>query len=275
MSKKYSRYNATNICDICKKNELKPKFALKEKNKAGDWTGRWMCRDCYNDMKRLTYQKVKKVQKTYYAICQICGKEIFTTQRIRYTLNGLGLFDSNGIWDRKSYICTYCHENLPGGYAFLIKQMRQWRNKKLDLESTTGLGYLGEKIFCDTRNAINCNIEEDNFCANYDAIDKEYGNCQIKLSVYNDIDNRWTTGKIDFKPNCNKVVIICMDKNLKHVDRVYIIPQIVIIERGITTAIGIYKNNNIGWYEDYRVDEKSYDNIYQNMDLENDSVLKS
>jgi len=49
---KYKRYNRTNTCDRCREENiitvLIPGKACREYNKKGNWTGKWICHDCYN-----------------------------------------------------------------------------------------------------------------------------------------------------------------------------------------------------------------------------------
>ena len=40
-------YNKTNKCDICNIKNLRPGKAMKEYDAEGNWTGRWLCPNCW------------------------------------------------------------------------------------------------------------------------------------------------------------------------------------------------------------------------------------
>ena len=53
------KYNDTNTCDICG-NKLVPKCALRERNKDGNETSRWLCRNCWNNFDPNSHNSLKK-----------------------------------------------------------------------------------------------------------------------------------------------------------------------------------------------------------------------
>lgn len=70
-------YNRTNTCDKCKEEnrtiKLYPKNAFHELDKKGNWTGRWLCKSCYNK----DSSNLSKISKDYNDTnsCENCGIE--------------------------------------------------------------------------------------------------------------------------------------------------------------------------------------------------------
>lgn len=197
---------------------------------------------------------------------------------LSYKVDKNGKFDSNGNWDRKSYICAICydkeHRKLPDSDTNLIKSMRKFRNKELSKDCSSGKAFIGEQIWCKARGVDNCNIKMDNFAYKYDhPPDPEYGITNTKIASLS--HHQGTIEAWQFSPSgkYNYVVLICMSKDWKDVDRIYIIPE---SEAKEGTSITISKNpyRGIPWYEKYRVDEKPYNEAYHSLSIEDCSVLK-
>lgn len=73
---------------------------------------------------------------------------------------------------------------------------------------------------------------------------------------------------------CDTFFFVCMDRSKpwKNVERVYVIPKDIVIKR---SSITIYKNpSRSAWYEDFRIDERPFNDVYHNMSLGNCKVLK-
>lgn len=207
-------YNKENICDICKTNKLIPGNALREHNKNGDWTGRWLCKKCYDK------------------------------------------YDPNSSHS-------------------IMKDRRDFRNNNLDPNVTTGKGYIFEQITVKVRGVSNLNIENDNFNSQLDhSKDPEYGVLQSKGAVYNPMYGSWKFHvQNDQEKEFDNLFAYCMSRDMKNVERVYIIPWEEVIKR---KSISIIKNPSKGvqWYEKYRIDEKLYNDTYHNMSIDDCPVLR-
>lgn len=220
-------YNRTNTCDKIKQagfswkrcgNKLIPGNAYKDK-KDGKWTGKWICRECYN--------------RDY-------GPKHYIE-----------------VGDPRSSI-------------------RDFRIGNLDPKSTAGRGYIGEQITCKTRGIKNQNIEDDNFKSEIDhTIDPEYGIVQTKCFSYQKLDRYWYV-RVDNEHNkeFDFLIIHCMSADMQTLERTYIVPYEEVIKR---TSIGIAKSSwkTIGWYEQYRIDEKPYNDAYRNLKLEGCPALRN
>lgn len=167
---------------------------------------------------------------------------------------------------------------MPNIHTILRKLMAKSRNKQLPKDSPRGKGFIGEQLFCITRGADNCNLELDNFNSKIDVIDKEYGLVQIKTPSFSIESRKWNV-IIGAEHNFDILAIICMSRDFKNVERVYII--LVFIEELFgETQISIYEDfsktriiSKFKWVEKYMVDEKPYNDTYHRMRLENCSVL--
>lgn len=187
--------------------------------------------------------------------------------------------DEKGNWDRKSYICSRCYyrnhyhnviKSDPNSTVGTMKSMAKYRNKQLSKYSNIGKGFIGEQIIVNTRGLKNCNIELDNFHSKFDlSVDLEYGNIQVKTASLS--YGIWSVSHIH--GIFDTLFLICMDKNWKNVERVYVVPISEFYDR---THIAIVKNplRYFQWYEKYRVDEKPYNETYHDMKIDKCSVLK-
>jgi hypothetical protein len=73
--------------------------------------------------------------------------------------------DTKKGWDNKSWLCSNCYHkilnNLSDSHKNIIKSMVKYRNKKLDLDTETGKGIIGECVVgrvLGIRNCENCDI---------------------------------------------------------------------------------------------------------------------
>jgi len=246
-----------------------------------DKNGRWdnksyLCSACYsgNGQKR---QRNAYVHKGL-TVCRLCG----TNETAFYQNKALwhaykvkdNKFDLDGEWDKKNYICRNCYSNENE------KRKRLSRNKELPKDTTRGKGFIGEQIWCVTRGVKNCNIEADNFNYPFDhSPDSVYGIVQTKISSLGKLYQYfyWVFAKEPFdvkgelKEKYDNIVLICMDIDWNNVERVYIIPYDVIFK---LKTISIPRDGDT-WYEQYRVDEKPYNDVYHSMKIENCSVIKN
>ena len=72
--------------------------------------------------------------------------------------------------------------------------------------------------------------------------------------------------------DCDTVILLRMDREWKNVLRVYIIPSAYIE----TLCISIYTGSiRVSKWDKFMVDEKSYNDAYHTLDIENCSILRN
>lgn len=259
MPKKYNNtyYNQTNTCYRCKINKLYPKSAFRE-YKNGKWTGKWVCKSCYEYRPIIKEPRHRTMHYNATNTCR-CGNNLIAGKARREYING--------IWTGE-WICINCYNKK----NYLVAD---FRNGNLDPNSTTGKGYIFEQITCKARGVKNLNIENDNFDTPIDhSRDHEYGIIQTKGAIisygiwYYNLE-----GEI-FKEFDN-LIVYCMDINTKKVERVYIVPWEEVVTRSSITIRKNPKRPTDIWYEQYRVDERHYNEVYRNMKLADCPVLRS
>lgn len=184
-------------------------------------------------------------------------------------------YDKKGNWNG-NWNCPDCYQKYdPNSSHNIDKERRDFRNDNLNQNSPTGKGYICEQITCIARGIKNLNIEKDNFNVPIDhSIDPEYGIVQSKCAIYNSIYRMWKLHtENEQEKDFDYLFIYCMSKDMKNIERVYIIPWEEVIKR---KSISIVKNPSKGiqWYEKYRVDEKPYNDIYHCMNIYNCPVLR-
>lgn len=72
-------------------------------------------------------------------------------------------------------------------------------------------------------------------------------------------------------PDCDTVVLLCMDEEWKNVVRVYIIPSENIEKLHLAIYTGTTK---VSKWDEFRVDEEQYNDTYSNLDIENCTILR-
>ena len=196
-------------------------------------------------------------------ICKMCGNN-----------------KTSGNWHRHSKsglypICKHCYDiHDPNSYNNIMKVSTKSRNKELSKNSTKGKSFRTEQAILKTLGLENCNIEKNNFSYKCDGNSDDFGMIQIKSSALEFGDGfkyyEWKFDKIKLE-NCNTVFLVCMDKNYKNILRVYKISS----EHIHIEYIRINPHTEIKWnWNDFRIDEKPYNDTYHNMSIENCSVLK-
>lgn len=190
------------------------------------------------------------------SICYRCGNKAEKRER-----NKEGVSTGN-------YICKNCYQK---DYWIFNKDrinkdkrsLTLCRNGELSPYSNTGKGYIFEQIICITLGVNNCNIKKDNWNSPID-IDKH--------EKYGYISCKGANISIRRCEKFDTLILICMSKDRKNVERVYVIPVEETIGRDNIT---IYDNpSRAVWYEKYRIDGEPFNNTYHNMKLENCKVLK-
>lgn len=178
-------------------------------------------------------------------------------------------YNNAGNWTG-NWLCKKCCDN------------RYFRKGNLSPTSTTGKGYIFEQVTCKVRGIKNLNIVNDNFHSEMDhSIDPEYGIIDTKGAFYNHIAKIWSYNwSFIHTKEFDNIFFYCA--NEKGIERVYIFPWEEVINR---MSITIYKNPKdkwgrpkFSWYDKYRVDEKPYNDEYQEIlkEIENgrDPVLR-
>lgn len=198
--------------------------------------------------------------------CERCGKDLIHGARREK--------DNNRNWTGR-WICLDCHnrdyyynvrKKDPNSQNNIIRSISDIRTGNLNTNSNTAKGRLLEEVTVRSRGVKNLNIE--NLHAKIDhSPDKEYGIIQTKSSTLHEyiyessILKFWKFDAVGEQyKEFDYLFAYCLDKYMKMIERVYIIPKEELMKR---STIKIYKNHSKGWYEKYRVDETVYNDIYQ------------
>ena len=190
-------------------------------------------------------------------------------------------------WDSKSLSCNICYlRNYRKDNPDIVKKHNDesskasdWKNGELNPYTSSGKGYIVEQFVCKDLGLENLNVKNSTSRARYDAtIHEKYGNLQIKGASYNTRERTWnrTIGESGTGQEFDTLLLICMDRYMpwKNVERAYAIPEMeVFCKRSVT----IYKNPSpsIGSkWEEFRIDEKSFNNTYHNLTIEDCPALR-
>lgn len=144
-----------------------------------------------------------------------------------------------------------------------MKDMSKSRIGELDKCNGLGLGLIGEAVIAKIRALNIISIETDKFNAKFDlSKDPKYGIIQAKIrnmqeSLGSKIYEFWTLHISNYDFDC--LFVLCISFDMKNIERLYIIPR---NETG-TMSISIYKNDSK--WEKFRVDERLYSDMYQNL----------
>lgn len=236
----------------------KPKWILKDEN--------------YDIIKSPTKDQIKSAffEEDRPKRCCICGGyESYIDLR---TGNPHWYSHKCGKKDCTEYICHKCscknyQNNNFDSQHNLMKLTYNFRTGNIDIESSKGEGLIIEAVVAKVRHLRNYNIESDNYNMIFDLfIDPEYGRPEVKGPSL--IGGEWNI-VLGMEHNFDNIWIVCMDKNRKNVKRVYIIPESELYGE---TCIHIYEDfsktlriSKFEWVEEYRVDEKPYDDAYHNL----------
>lgn len=210
-------------------------------------------------------------------MCCICGS------KDTYVYNGKHIWYNHRCnkKDCTAYECSVCHKkieyNTPGTYANAKKLQADCRNENLDSSSSSGRGFIGVQIVAHRYGIDDCNIKMDNFRFYVDLSKiSGYGYSEVKTSSFSKTYGRWKFNT-DRVQEYDTAFLVCMDNNWpwKDVDRLYAIPWEVVVNRN-KWSISITKNPSKGvqWYEEFRIDERPFNETYHNMKLENCKILR-
>lgn len=146
----------------------------------------------------------------------------------------------------------------------------------LDIYSESGKIFVFDQVTCKARGIKNLKLENDNFRSkNGHSIDKDYGILDTKVSLlcllhWEYEGWQFNTTKLK-KKEFDNMIGHCTDRYMRNIEKTVIIPKFEIMKRG---NIRINKNNRYGWYEEYIVDEKPYNDVYHSLNEEDLSILK-
>jgi hypothetical protein len=225
---------------------------------------RYICTRCYT---RLQSAEEWRKNKLYYVRgrkCHICRGDKSSGNWCKY-------YDKNGDWNGTSWVCSKC-------YAMIIRDS-DWRKGNLDPLSATGKGFIGQQIVANRYGVEDCNLKMNNFRFYVDLSKiAGYGYCEVKTRSFDILQGKYEQWNFDTRreQEYDTLFALCMDRNKpwKDIERVYAIPWEVIVSRNkcnVTISRNSLKRGY--WYEEFRIDEKSFNETYHNMKLENCKIL--
>ena len=209
-------------------------------------------------------------------VCCICERRETGTQTngrphwLKYKLDKNGKFDSNGSWDEKSYMCTYCYtdiyKNHPDSPQFFRKMQAKFRKGNFSRFEILGRAVIGQWIAAKTLGLYDLNIHNNNFREPIDlSRHPDYGNIDVKIATYNcaNVQHRFH----GIRQNFDNLLALCMDKyeQWKNVEMAYIIPVECINTENITIVKKVSSRKSK--WDEFRIDEKPYNDMYRSVDI--------
>ena len=195
-------------CRLCRSNKTRiasdgEPMWVKDKNNIGDWTGQFLCYECY-------YNRDK--------ICNECGTEQITksVHMFRYY--------NRGIWTG-DYICQDCHD----------KNNIDYKNKNINLKIGEGRGSLLDIIVSKVLDVPTYSIYIADKRLPFSIIHEDYGIIGIKASRL--IYNCWHFNINDYV-SADTYFLIGFDEGLKDIHAIYVISSDTRKRR-----LSIYKNS--------------------------------
>lgn len=212
-------------CNSCGKDLSGQDHGCREYDSKGDWTGKWLCHQCHNKFRYISYRdnqerrkKESELTLEYYEYKkakmkkELEGRMCCICRGVKTDIDSYGRY----VWrscncSKKSctgFLCNNCYgkvryRNLDGSYV------AKWRIGELDPLSTTGKGFIGQQIVAKTYNVEDCNLKMDNFRFYVDLSDiNEYGYGEVKTATL--IAHEWHFGNLD--RSCDTFFFICMDR---------------------------------------------------------------
>lgn len=182
--------------------------------------------------------------------CDRCGKYILLgpgNPRREYNTDG----SLTGKW-----LCGECGTND------LQKKLADSRTGNLNPYSSKAKGDILEEVTCKVHGVKNLNIEDNNFTSSLDhSRDPKYGILQTKGAIYDPNRKSWHNRvNNEHGKDFDNIIFYCISRNMKNIDRIYIIPwEEIYIRKNIEI---IEEPSKGGWYEEYRIDEKPYNDAY-------------
>ena len=210
MGRRYSKYNETNICDICKVEKLVPGNACREYDEKGNMTGRWLCKACNSNRWRYgtaDKNKIKSTKSEYYKkrlesmyndtnICDICKVEKLVPGKTCREYDEKG--NRTGRW-----LCKKCWWNTDykkrlDSIACIRRQLTDRRLYNQDPYSPNAKGDNFQELTCRWRSIVSTILVEDLNkkldCYNTPidhSPDSELGILQTRGRLYDTYNQRW------------------------------------------------------------------------------------
>lgn len=226
------------ICRICHGSSTRIRsdgnpIWVEDKNARGEFTGYYICYDCYYNMDKA---------------CHKCGiGQILTSIRM------IKHYDGNGLWTGE-YVCPSCHNEYN----------RSYRNRNIVLTIKEGGGSVMDVVVATALGIQTCSIYAGDKKLPFCMVHEYYGIIGVKTSKLK--ENR-------FYFNINEYVCadtyFCMglDDKLKNIEAIYVIPT---EDRSNSAGrlkegrLSITKNSKK--YKKFELNPEPYNHIYQNMD---------
>lgn len=188
-------------------------------------------------------------------------------------------------WDGHSFACNTCYQrryrldnpDIIKLHNNELHKTSSWENGELDPYSEKGRGYIIEQFVCKPLGVKNLNVESNTSCAKYDTTKHDiFGNIQIKGSTFN---GHYYMTNIRMEEEFDTLIFVCTDRYIpwKNVRKMYAIPSIELIGE---TNIYIYEDwsklryssgcqriSKFERLEKYRIDEKHFNESYQNLTI--------
>ena len=164
------------------------------------------------------------------------------------------------------------------------RKEKDYMNGLLDIDSTVGFGFLGQRIVArklglELKYDCNCSV---NWHHSFDLLqldNEKYGKIEVKVAAIR-IDDYSLLWQFDLgdSSECDTYVALGFTKSKSDVEKVWVIPsdRNIVIDRSMLNIV--HKPKRIGTVareiKKYEVDPKSYNDAYHSMNLDNCSVLK-
>lgn len=225
------RYNKKKYeikCRLCKNDDTKilsngEPIWIKDNDIRGDWTGQFLCYNCYYDDDKVCYK---------------CGAEQITksVQMYRHYYKG--------VWIGK-YICRDCHR----------KDRIDYRNRNISFKIKEGGGSLLDTVVSTVLDVPTYSIYIADKRLPFGIIHERYGIIGIKASQLK--CNNWYYNINDYI-SADTYFLMGFNEKIADIQIVYIIPS---KERENIGRITI--NPNSKKYKEYRTDPESYNKIFK------------
>jgi hypothetical protein len=227
---RYNRRKNEIKCRLCKGNKTRialdgEPIWIKDKNIRCDWTGHFLCYDCY-------YKKDK--------ICYECGSEQITESvRMFRHYNG-------DIWTGK-YICRDCYGRKDIDY----------KNRNIILKIGEGGGSLLDIVVSTVLKVPTYSIYIVDKRLPFGIIHEDYGIVGIKASKL--IYNCWHFNINDYI-SADTYFLIGFDKMLKNIDSIHVVQT---EDRKNNGRFSIYENSKK--YNELKIDHQPYNDVYKGL----------
>lgn len=202
--------------------------------------------------------------------CRICGStKTYIDNSGKYIWHRYK--DKGGVWNGRSYLCHKCnhlcwYKNIGIKDYGDIKYVTNVRSGNIDKSKAQGMVIITQAVVAKVLRINDLNIENDNFGWHVDMKNDIYGNIDVKYSclayiIIGTLKYELWKFKIGRNINCCTCILLCLSKDWKDIDRVYIIPRDIID----VSILGIYPNNSK--YAKFIVDNTPFDNAYHDIML--------